>query len=172
MTSAGTASGARQVGQLSIRNIVSASLHSPQYSWPHSKHWPHLPWSSSLAKQIGHWCTGSSAWCSPLVVAAGDGARGDADAGGSPGVGGGLQWALWLPPREDQCCPWHLRLQYQTARHAAHIWLTLPLPVTSHLALAQRRVSPSAVFFPIFVVFKRGGAGEPENRRIKTTSWS
>ena len=36
MTSAETACGARQVGPFAIRPNVSVTLHSPQYSCPHS----------------------------------------------------------------------------------------------------------------------------------------
>ena len=58
-------------------------------------HWP--PWSSSLTKQIGHGCSGSSASFPQLAVAAGGGPRGDADGGpdaaAPSGFGGGWQCA-------------------------------------------------------------------------------
>ena len=48
-TSAGTSKGARHVGQ---STTPAAPLQSPQYCWPHSKHW--RPWPSSFTMQIGH----------------------------------------------------------------------------------------------------------------------
>ena len=78
------------------------------------------------------------------------------------GFDGGWQCALWLPPREDQCCFWHLRLQYRTALHLAQHWLTLSLPVTPQSRLPQLRAPSAAAFFPlpidiILLVREKGG---------------
>ena len=66
------------------------------------------------------------------------------------GFGAGLQWALWLPSFERQCCFWHSGLQYHAPPHRLQHLLTLSRPTTLQLTLAQRK-SPAAeaFFFPI-----------------------
>ena len=86
-------------------------------------------------------------------------ARGDAaagpDAAAWSGSGGGLQYALWLPPLRRQCCPWHSGLQYRTALHLAHPLLTLSRPVASQSRLPQRMSPSAAAFFPLPIIFDR-----------------
>ena len=90
-------------------------------------------------------------------MAAGGAARGDAaagpDAAASSGFGGGLQCALWLPPRDDQCRLWHFSLQYHVRRHRAHCMLTSFLPVRLQEALAQRNSPAAVAFFPLPIMF-------------------